>query len=288
MSNRQSAYNVGHAFADGDIDRDIVDAMRSYMVVDLGLPVSVADERSTRELARDVPASVIRFLSEAGIDVAELDVLDLGAGLGGMSEEPILRGAHVTSLEPGEAWARLARRRIERHGRDFRLVQAFGEDIPLADASVDLVVSLQVLEHVKDPERVLSEAWRVLRRGGSLYLACENYLAFREGHYQVPWLPLLPKAVGAAYLRLLGRSPRFLQEAVTYTTYPGVLRMCSALGFTRPLAERRDRALRGKGGAKGLVVKVLDVFTGGRAALAVDVARNTFKFGIAELWRKSA
>lgn len=44
-----------------------------------------------------------------------------------------------------------------------------GHDIPLADGSVDSVVSQWVLEHVVDPERVVSEIHRVLKPGGLVY-----------------------------------------------------------------------------------------------------------------------
>src|SRR5438132_9052355 len=42
--------------------------------------------------------------------------------------------------------------------------------LPLGDASFDAVLCTQVLEHVRDPGRVLTEFARVLKPGGSLYL----------------------------------------------------------------------------------------------------------------------
>lgn len=44
------------------------------------------------------------------------------------------------------------------------------EAIPMASNQADVVLSTQVLEHVRDPARVLREANRVLRPGGKLYL----------------------------------------------------------------------------------------------------------------------
>lgn len=256
------------------------------MIDDLGIKEDSATDRADEELRRKIPVAVIKFLSDAGIRVAGSDVLDLGAGLGGMSEELLTRGARVTALEPGAAWANLARRRAARHNGQFGLIDAFGESIPLPAESVDLIISLQVLEHVREPNKVLAEAWRVLRPGGYFFLACENYLAFREGHYGVPWFPLLPKPVAGLYLRLLGRSPRFLNEAVTYTTYPGVLRACRRLGFIRPRDEEVASGLRLKSGLKGTVVRVLDCLTRGRGPMLIDTARNMFKFGIHELFHK--
>src|SRR4051794_13970126 len=285
-SNPQAAYHLERVSQIDDVDRNVHEAMRVYLADDLGVADHIARTRADQELQRRIPKAAIAALKAAGIALEDAEVLDLGSGLGAMSEELALSGARVTSLEPGAAWANLTRRRVERHTRKFRLLEAFGESIPLPSASMDVVVSLQVLEHVRDPEQVLSEAWRVLRPGGSFYLACENYLAFREQHYQVPWLPLLPKAIGALYLRALGRSPDFLNNAVTYTTYPRVLRACRKLGFIRRRDEEVETGLRSKSGAKWTLLRALATVAGSEAPLRVDRMRFTFKLGLYELFRK--
>ncbi len=286
-SNQQSAYHRERSVTFADTDKTIYEAMRLYLTEDLGLKDEFAKNRAEIELQRTIPISVIDSLAASGISVTNADVLDLGAGLGGMSEELVIRGARVTALEPGAAWGNLTRRRVERHGGSFRLVEAFGESIPLPASSVDLVVSLQVLEHVRDPDQVLKEAFRVLRPGGSFFLACENYLAFYEGHYKVPWFPMLPKFLGALYLRVLGRSPKFLREAITYTTYPGVMRQCRRLGFVRTGEEERISLLLSKGGVTGSLLRGGAFLVEGPTLLSlVDLARNTFKVGIRELLRK--
>lgn len=286
LDNRQSAYHVGPVSAEADVDHIVSDATVRYMVHDLGLPHSVAADRARRELQLDIPKATLSGLARAGVAVAGRDVLDLGAGLGGMSEALVLAGARVRSIEPGAAWAHVASRRAARHGGDFQLHQAFGEAMPFADSSFDLIVSLQVLEHTTQPNRVLAEAWRVLRPGGHFLLACENYLAFREGHYQIGWLPLLPKPLAGLYLRLRGRSPQFLNESVTYVTYPGLMRECRRLGFVRPRDEEAAPRLRSHRGPKGAVVRALDAVTGGRGPHVIDWAKHAFKFGINELFRK--
>jgi len=58
-----------------------------------------------------------------------------------------------------------------------------GESIPLADASVDTLLSTQVLEHVPEPGRYLAEAARVLKPGGHLILTCPgSYMLHEEPH----------------------------------------------------------------------------------------------------------
>lgn len=52
-----------------------------------------------------------------------------------------------------------------------RDVRADAHRLPFADASVDWVLLVGVLEHVDDPDRVLKEARRVLKPGGLGYVA---------------------------------------------------------------------------------------------------------------------
>ena len=59
-------------------------------------------------------------------------------------------------------------RRMRRHVQAARIVDAPAESLPLADASVDTVVSTLVLCTVDDPERALREIARVLRPDGRL------------------------------------------------------------------------------------------------------------------------
>jgi len=285
-ADRQSAYHLERVSGSSEVDADLFAATRLYMVEDLGLDPRFAERRSQQELQRKIPKAVLHLLLKAGVVIEGRDVLDLGAGLGALSEELLLNGARLHSLEPGAAWANLTRRRLERHGRGFDLLLAAGESIPLPDRSVDLIVSLQVLEHVQDPEQVLAEAWRVLRPGGHFYLACENYLAFWEPHYCLPWLPLLPKSLGALYLRALGRSPVFLMESITYTTFPGVVRHCRKLGFLRQRDEELVENLHSGRGLKWRAMRALAAGFGAGLPRWLDDARHSFRIGIHELMRK--
>jgi cyclopropane fatty-acyl-phospholipid synthase-like methyltransferase len=58
------------------------------------------------------------------------------------------RGFRALGIEPSEEWCGIIRRRFEKEGCRRRASCRHREDLPFADESVDLVVSLQVLEHV--------------------------------------------------------------------------------------------------------------------------------------------
>jgi ubiquinone/menaquinone biosynthesis C-methylase UbiE len=86
---------------------------------------------------------------------------------------------------------RLARR-LRRHARVARIVDAPAERLPLADASVDTVVSTLVLCTVDDPERALGEIARVLRPDGQLLFiehvrASSRLLAACQDNLLQPW-----------------------------------------------------------------------------------------------------
>lgn len=231
---RQSGFHFSDSnelTAIDQVDDAIRTAINNYIISVLGRPPSEAAELTRKELERDIPNGVIHELTKMSIPVKGKRVLDLGAGLGAASLEFALRGAKVTSMEPGEGWRALVRRRVRSAGLDVQVVGAVGERLPFPDNSFDLIVSMYVLEHVQDPEAVIRECYRVCRPGGVLWFVCENYLSFREAHYNVFWLPLLPKPLGKLYLRLRGRDPAFLDSAITYTTSLSVARSVHGSGF---------------------------------------------------------
>lgn len=86
------------------------------------------------------------------------EVLDLGCGLGGYSRLLMDRGHRVKALDVNPNYVEIARRL----GVDAATYD--GAAIPMADGSVDTVVLVEVLEHVKDYEPLIKELSRVARR----------------------------------------------------------------------------------------------------------------------------
>ena len=111
-----------------------------------------------------VPERELRVLP----DMAGTDVLELGCGTAYVSAWLARRGARVVGLDVTPAQLETARRCQAEHGLEFRLIEASAEEVPLADASFDLVVSEYGASIWCDPARWVPEAARLLRPGGRL------------------------------------------------------------------------------------------------------------------------
>ena len=120
--------------------------------------------RWLRALQNIVPARLSYFDQFASWRGAQ--VLDLGCGGGFMAEALAQRGAGVTGVDPAEKAIAAAIAHARAQGLSIRYITAGGEHLPIADASMDAVVCVDVLEHVDDIDQVLNEIHRVLKPGG--------------------------------------------------------------------------------------------------------------------------
>ncbi len=60
-------------------------------------------------------------------------------------------------------------------GLDYTDLNFETDPFPIKDNSVDLAVSLAVIEHIRDPDSFISEVYRCLKPGGVIYLSTPNF-----------------------------------------------------------------------------------------------------------------
>ena len=94
------------------------------------------------------------------------DVLDLGCGGGFMAEALARRGADVIAIDPATNALAAARSHAASQGLDIEYRYGIGEDLNIPSSSIDIVVCVDVLEHVNSLPATLAEVGRVLRPGG--------------------------------------------------------------------------------------------------------------------------
>lgn len=127
--------------------------------------------------------------------LAGLEVLDIGCG-GGLIAEPLARlGARVTGIDPGKENVAVARNHAEAHGLAIDYRQATVEEMAAEGLVFDLVVCLEVVEHVPDVGAFLAVCARLVRPGGMMVLSTINRtlksyaLAIVAAEYVLGWLP---------------------------------------------------------------------------------------------------
>jgi ubiquinone/menaquinone biosynthesis C-methylase UbiE len=119
-------------------------------------------------------------------------VVEIGAGTGLNIAHYPDGIAELALTEPEPTMRQRLARRLQRHARVARIIDAPAERLPLADASVDTVVSTLALCTVTDPERALREIARVLRPDGQLLFiehvrASSRFLAACQDSLFQPW-----------------------------------------------------------------------------------------------------
>jgi arsenite methyltransferase len=126
--------------------------------------------------ADGAPRAAVEASLGCGVPTAVADlhegetVLDLGSGAGAdvlISARRVGATGTAIGLDMTDEMLDLARQNAREAGLDnVELVKGYIEDIPLADASVDVVISNCVINLSADKRKVLAEAARVLRPGG--------------------------------------------------------------------------------------------------------------------------
>ena len=109
-----------------------------------------------------VPEAELRIFSE----VAGKDMLELGCGAARWSIELARLGARPVGLDLSSRQLQHARRLMAEAGVDFPLIEASAENMPLPDASFDIVFCDWGAMTFCDPQRTVPEAARLLRPGG--------------------------------------------------------------------------------------------------------------------------
>lgn len=120
--------------------------------------------RWVRTLRNLVPARLTHF--DRLVVWQNARVLDLGCAGGFMSEAMALRGATVVGIDPAADAVASARAHAQQSGLDIAYDVGTGEALPYVNGEFDIVVCVDVLEHVSDLPRVLAQVSRVLRPGG--------------------------------------------------------------------------------------------------------------------------
>ncbi len=147
---------------------------------------------------RFVRDEACRHFGRGGHDPFPLDglaVLDVGCGAGLLSEPMARLGAEVTGLDPAPANLDAARGHAVSAGLEITYSVDTVETVAATDRRYDIVLAMEVVEHVPDMPAFVRACARCVAPGGTLLLATLNRtlrsfaLAIIGAEYVLRWLP---------------------------------------------------------------------------------------------------
>ncbi len=107
-------------------------------------------------------------------------VLDIGCGVGGIAHSFWLEGSKVTGIDLNPEDIKTTKSFCGKAKIDFYAMNAANLKFP--DNTFDICILSSMLEHVDNPKIVLKECFRVLKKGGILYVDFPPYYSF-FGHH---------------------------------------------------------------------------------------------------------
>ncbi|MCL6095419.1 MAG: class I SAM-dependent methyltransferase [Actinobacteria bacterium] len=143
----------------------------------------------------------VNLLSRYG-PIAHRLALDVGGGPGYTAQALSEAGARSVFIEydPTE---------IGEGGRALGYgVIADGTNLPFASCTFDIATSLNVLEHVETPRKMMEELTRVVKPGGIVFVTFTNWLSPWGGHETSPWHYLGGEWAATMYERRYGHPPK--------------------------------------------------------------------------------
>lgn len=153
--------------------------------------------------------------------LAGVRVLDIGCGGGLLSESVARLGALVHGIDPTERNIVIARQHLAVSGLEVHYQATTAEALAAQGARYDLVLNMEVVEHVADLEGFLAACATLVRPGGVMVVATINRTA-------LSWLFAI---VGAEYV--LGWLPRGTHRWDRFRRPAEVARQLAAHGLRR-------------------------------------------------------
>lgn len=153
---------------------------------------------------------IVRDFLSKYIDFNGKSVLDVGCGRGPASDLLAKMSRDVIAVDVSMNFLKEADRFCE--NSEISFVRNNAENLAFKDEWFDVVICFGVLEHVRNPESVLREFARVVKRGGYIFIDFNPYFSLPGHHlYDYTLLPVqfLPEKFVMNYI--LNKTPSILK-----------------------------------------------------------------------------
>ena len=148
------------------------------------------------EFIRDKLVEHFSIESDLENPFSNLDILDIGCG-GGLLSEPMSRlGANVTGIDIVDKNINVAKTHSEEQNLEIDYKITTAEELALGKKKFDVILNMEVIEHVADLNLFIESCEKLLKKNGLLFFATLNRnilsfgLAIVGAEYILRWLPI--------------------------------------------------------------------------------------------------
>jgi 2-polyprenyl-3-methyl-5-hydroxy-6-metoxy-1,4-benzoquinol methylase len=181
--------------------------------------------------------TMLRVLADyyGAAHLQKLNVLDVGASTGIIDHHLSQRVAMVRGIDIDTKALAYAAQEFQRPNLHFE----HGDAMALAcdDNQFDVVICSQMYEHVPCAQTLMREIYRVLKPGGVCYFSAGNRLQWREPHYGLPLLSVIPKALAHPYMRLARKGEQYYETHFSYWGLSRLTRSYERIDYTKKLVD---------------------------------------------------
>lgn len=117
----------------------------------------------------------LSWISQEVGEIAGKKILDVGCGAGILSEALVSKGARVTGIDPAEEVLKIAELHGLESGVDIEYRSSSIEELAMHDSEkYDVVICMEVLEHVPDPFSVVYACSKLVKQNGWVLFSTLN------------------------------------------------------------------------------------------------------------------
>lgn len=173
----------------------------------------------------------VRFIPPYG------KVLDIGSGRGQFLCAMSKLGFSAFGVEASPDYIAQSKALAAKEGVSISISEASAERLPFGENSFDFVNAAEVSEHVGNPETMIKEIFRVLKRGGQAYVSFHNRCGIYDYHYHMYFINWMPRTFAEIILKIFGKEKkdsiigRQKLSTMHYYTYGRINKIVLSSGF---------------------------------------------------------
>ena len=143
----------------------------------------------------DISLGYFKINKDKKLPLKNIKILDIGCG-GGLISEPMSRlGANVTGIDASSKNIKVAKLHAKKNNLKINYLNTVPENLDQQN-EYDIILNLEVVEHVENLDLYLSSCYKLLRKNGIMFTATINrtlssYVkAIVGAEYILRWLPI--------------------------------------------------------------------------------------------------